>query len=52
MKIGDQTREVISRRKKRYQGKHQTAMVIYKTFLGKWNGKARYHSVTRHEVVA
>lgn len=46
MKIGDQTRHIISKGQK---AGHRTEQVVYKTFTGNWNGKARFLSRTRHE---
>lgn len=46
MIVGQQTRHVIS--KGRVKGK-DSVQVVYKTYLGKVGGKARYSSQTRHE---
>lgn len=42
MQIGDKTRHVISKGKK-------TTEVVYKTYVGKHLGKAKYASQTKHE---
>ena len=50
MKIGDQTKHVISKSKRRRHNK-DTQEVVYKTFIGNHRGKPQFISQTRHESV-
>jgi hypothetical protein len=48
MTVGDKTRHVISKGKNKGR---DIVEVVYKAYLGKVGGKARYASNTRHERV-
>ncbi len=50
MTIGDQTKMIISKAKRKRKGK-ETQQVVYKTIVGKHKGKPLYASQTRHEAI-
>lgn len=50
MKIGEQTKHFISKSIRRRHMK-DTQEVVYKTYLGKHNGKALFSSTTKHELI-
>ena len=50
MKIGEATKQLISKSVRRRHGK-DTQEVVYKTYMGKHKGKPYFSSQTRHELV-
>lgn len=50
MKVGEKTKHIISKSSRRRHMK-DTQEVVYKTYLGKHNGKAIFSSETKHEPI-